>query len=56
MFLIQRSLYLRLKQIRHPHGMTDLYVGSFWENSHSGDIPSQQELISPSLSESVMPL
>lgn len=37
MFLIQRSLYLRLKQIRHPHGMTDLYVGSFWENSHSGE-------------------
>lgn len=32
MFLIQRSLYLRLKQTRHPHGIMDLYVGSFWGN------------------------
>ena len=36
MFLIQRSLYLRLKQTRHPHGIMDLYVGSFWGNRQWG--------------------
>lgn len=45
MFLIQRSLYLRLKQIRHPHGMMDLYVGSFLENSHSGESRQYVEII-----------
>lgn len=38
MFLIQRSLYLRLKQTRHPHGIMDLYVGSFWGNRQWGKI------------------
>jgi len=36
MFLIQRSLYLRLKQTRHPHCIMDLYVGSFWGNRQWG--------------------
>ena len=36
MFLIQQSLYLRLKQTRHPHGIMDLYVGSFWGNRQWG--------------------
>ena len=38
MFLIQRSLYLRLKQTRHPHGIMDLYVGSFWGNRQWGNL------------------
>lgn len=40
MFLIQRSLYLRLKQTRHPHGIMDLYVGSFWGNRQWGNSAS----------------
>ena len=40
MFLIQRLLYLRLKQISRPHGITDLYVGSFWANRQWGYVKS----------------
>ena len=45
MFLIQRSLYLRLKQTRHPHGIMDLYVGSFWGNRQWGIVYAEQGYI-----------
>mgnify|MGYP007066017063 CR=1 FL=1 len=44
MFLIQRSLYLRLKQTRHPHGIMDLYVGSFWGNRQWGIISNNKAI------------